>query len=230
MDGLLDRTVETIKDYHSGKEDFTDNYSRIFFHRESLLIYPIITIDQVRTLIRCQETFKEIISSLEKAKLLIVINDRNKEINTLLKIMSAAVVREPKHLIEIAENISTLLGSSSLSEKEHALYELSYYKEVYGESVVLGLIKICKATGIQTMQKKETKKLFEKLFMNRFNKKGAVTLISEYTICRDRGKLVDILKCIVNPLSKRYTIMFLLPQELLLLKKQIPGKSIIIQC
>ncbi len=230
MDGSLDRTVETIKEYRNRKDNSTDNYSRIIFHRESLLIYPIITLEQVRTLIRCQETLKEIISNLEKVKLHIIINDKNKEINTLLKIMSAAVVREPKHLIEIAENISTLLGSSSLSEKEHALYELSYYKEIYGELVILELIKICKDTGIQTIPKEETKKLFRKLFMDRLNKKTAVTLISEYTICRDKSKLMNILNCIVNLLSKTYTIMFLLPQELLFLKKLIPGKSIIIQC
>ncbi len=230
MNGSPDGTVETIKEYYNGKDYPTDNYSRIIFHRESLLIYPIITIEQVRTLIQCQETLKEIISNLEKAKLLIIINDKNKEINTLLKIMSAAVVREPKHLIEIAENISTLLRSSSLSEKEHALYKLSYYKEVYGESVVLELIKICKDAGIPTVLKKETKKLFGKLFMDRLNKKTAVTLISEYTICKNKSKLVDILNCIVNLLSKTNAIMFLLPQELLLLKKQIPGKSIIIQC
>ncbi len=230
MDGSPDRIVETIKDHHSGENGSTDNYSRIFFHRKSLLIYPIITIDQVRTLIRCQETFKEIISSLEKAKLLIIINDRNKEINTLLKIMSAPVVREPEHLIEIAENISTLLGSSSLSEKEHALYELSYYKEIYGELLILELIKVCKDTGIQTMQKEETKRLFGEIFADRLDRRMTITFISEYTICRDRGKLVDILKCIVSPLSKRYAIMFLLPQELLFLKKLIPCKPIIIQC
>ncbi len=230
MNGSPNRTVETIKDHHSGENGSTDNYSRIFFHRESLLVYPIITIDQVRTLIRCQETFKENISSLEKAKLLIIINDRNKEINTLLKIMSATVVREPEHLIEIAENISTLLGSSSLSEKERALYELSYYKEIYGELLILELIKVCKDTGIQTMQKEETKRLFGEIFADRLDKRMTITFISEYTICRDRGKLVDILKCIVSPLSKRYTITFLLPQELLFLKKLIPCKPIIIQC
>ncbi len=230
MDGSLDRTVETIKEYHNWKDDSTDNYSKIIFHRESLLIYPIITIEQVRTLIRCQETLKEIISSLEKTKLLIIINDKNKEINTLLKIMSASVVREPKHLIEIAENISTLLGSSSLSEKEHALYELSYYKEVYGELIILELIKICKNTRIQTMPKEETKKLFGEIFAVRLDKRMTITFISEYSICRDKSKLVDILKCIVNPLSKTYAIMFLLPQELLFLKKLIPCKPIIIQC
>lgn len=230
MEGSLDRTVETIKEYRNGKDHSTDSYSRIIFQRELLLIYPVITIEQVCTLIRCQETLKKIISNLEKVKLHIIINDKNKEINTLLKTMSAAVVREPKHLIEIAENISTLLGSSSLSEKEHALYELSYYKEIYGELVILELIKICKDTGIQTIPREETKKLFRKLFMEGLNKKTTVTLISEYTICRGKSKLVDILNCIVNLLSKTYAIMFLLPQELLFLKKLIPGKSIIIQC
>ncbi len=144
--------------------------------------------------------------------------------------MSAAVVRKPKHLIEITENISTLLGSSSLSEKEHALYELSYYKEIYDELVILELIKICKDTLIQTIPRKETKKLFRKLFIDRLHKKTTVMLFSEYTICRDKSKIVDTLNCIVNLLGKTYAIIFLLPQELLFLKKLIPGKSIIIQC
>ncbi len=230
MNETLDRTVETIKEYRNRKDHSTDNYSRTIFHRESLLIYPVITIEQVRTLIRCQETLEKIISNLEKVKLHIIINDKNKGINTLFKIMSAAIVHEPKHLIEIAENISTLLGSSGLSEKEHALYELSYYKEIYGELVILELIKICKDTGIQTIPREETDKLFRKIFMDILNKKTTITLISEYTICRDKSKLVDILNCTVNLLSKTYATMLLLPQELLFLKKLIPGKSIIIQC
>ncbi len=122
------------------------------------------------------------------------------------------------------------MGSSDLSEKDHALHELSYYKEIYGELVILELIKICKDTGIQTIPREETNKLFRKIFMDILNKKTTITLISEYTIYRDKSKLVDILNCTVNLLSKTYATMFLLPQELLFLKKLIPGKSIIIQC
>ncbi len=94
------------------------------------------------------------------------------------------------------------MGSSDLSEKDHALHELSYYKEIYGELVILELIKICKDTGIQTIPREETNKLFRKIFMDILNKKTTVTLISEYTIYRDKSKLVDILNCIVNLLGQ----------------------------
>ncbi len=83
MNESLNRTVETIKEYRNERDHSTNNYSRIVFHRESLLIYSVITIEQVHILIRCQEILKKIISNLEKINLHIIINDKNREISTL---------------------------------------------------------------------------------------------------------------------------------------------------
>jgi len=147
-----------------------------------------------------------------------------------LKILSLKnSINKSIHLIEIADLLTTLLISNDLNEKEHALYELSYYEELYGEQLVHELISICREK-LETATVKNARKSLEEIISDSLGIDVSIKLFSDFPACSGKTKALEILKCIINYFSSTCPTTILLSEELMFLKKKIPVRAIIINC
>ncbi|GEM_PF-4507543 len=194
-------------------------------------LYPVIILDQLRFILRCSHIIKNCLAQAKTAPILyVIINDRNNGIANLLKILYLKKnIDELLHLVDIAEQITTVLTSDDLNEKEHALYELSYYKELYDEQLVYNLINICREK-LDTININNAKRSLEELISNFLGSDVSIKFFSDFPTCLVKNRVLEILKCIINHLSGKCTATILLTEELAFLKKEIPVKTIIINC